>query len=1753
MSAPTAERQAPAPVRRRPGRGAARQAAVELLDSPGQSLDPCVRADVEQLLPGAGVDRLGLVRIHTDDTAADAAEAVGAAAFVLGRHVYFARGRYSPATPAGQRLLLHELTHVLQQETGDRADPAVAVCRETEADLLASPVGEGRAAVPRQEPVTLPALHFRDAVPVPVRASVPVVDLLMRLVARTLRTDPDDRAGRVEAQLARLDTGLRTAIADRAASVLSPLESGRLEAVLERLHPAGATLSTPAAPSTGSTGDEAAPAEPAAGELADGDAADPRTPDADTATPDPTTAAPDTTPTVARAAPTAVEAPDRSTAQRGPADDRTAASGAAPGTGGAGPATQAPAGAATGDPATAVVSPDGGRPAPVPPIAGGPPPIPEPPAVAPDQGPEAPRITDPDAARAAVAAGGPPPPAQAAAPTPDEGERRAEADDSTVLDAATSGGPEAAPAGADAGPGESAADQGDAGGGAGPGTAAAESAATASAPAGPEAAPAGGSVDNGAGSGGAGRPASEAAAASPQAAAALPQPAAAEPGAQPEPEAAETAGPESVEPGAGGAPPSDATADAVTAPEPTHADPAPDRAAADETAEIEAEPGEADADQSGVEETGADGSVAEPAAEPGQAGCGPGAAASAPPAPEPDEAAAGCATSGGAPPEKAPAPPPEPDLASMPPDQAMATVAAARPTALAAALPRVGAAASSTVDTQRAANAAAPPELQRPSGAAAGLDVKAPPPAVPDSAPAAPGKVDRVASNAGPPPAPPVPAPVPDPAARSATAGVPQPRLPGDAKLSEADLAKVSDTVAAMPVRDPELDVTVDTATTVELTGQADPAQVAGQKAALDKQATRAAAQGAKDAAGPLGEADIRPHVPEQTLRAAPPAEGATCPGMPKRGAPAGGAEGRSDTAVDAIAAEQSGERIRAATGKAGSDFAACRTEHDERAATERTDARAGIDQQVLASGTEQVGLRADAVTDSIALRNDWTAEQRTAVTTADTTATAAVGTADKDVTRRRRAGEVTAVGHVQAGNKDITAARTDAEKKARAEREKAKKEESGGGLLGWIGSKISAFLDGIKAAISAAFDLARRAVRAAIDKAKKLATAAIELARKAVVAAIVLAGEVIVAVGDGLLAAFPETRRKFRKLVRDRVEKAVTAVNKAADALQAAVQKALDALASALDCALQYLEAGYLAVVDAVGAVVKGAIDAARAFIEQLAEWADIITDVAADPVGWLKKMGTAAYDGVRNCLWAALKRAVKEWFHSKVEEVVGVGRAIIDVLIRGCLSFADIARMVWEGIKAAIPGILIQLIVEKLVALIVPAGAALSLIIDGLRAAWGAASRILAAFRKFMAFLKAVKTGQAAGDFAALVAAAAVAVLDFLSNFLVGRLKGAATGVGAGLKAMAGRIGRGLAKAGRGVAGGVRRVAGAVGRGVGRTASALNPRRLAGAVARSSIRQAGSARRRGAEAWKKVKDWRERRRQRALERKREKQRRKEERRRKAPEETRRRIEELLARGVGRVRLAVELFRLKRKYGWRVLKAVPGSGPLEFDVDGAMSPGTKLTSGSYQVKIVQTRRTERLAVTPRGEKAAADFQKYEQAVRRGYLTKLTDKLLSPRAVEFVVGSKKRSTLDTVRVQQQRGLKKGRIGGSTQPLVPDAIAEVYDESPSRKGAQPTEVHAFEITLDADWTCVGKGKGLATHKEKQSFETIYTLATRYPNAKIVYFIICPRPPSDHAKQYLENQVLGPPPRGAGLGSRVTVRWHIVGTTGGGRES
>jgi hypothetical protein len=85
-----------------------------VLATPGQPLDPAARRAMEARF---GHD-FSKVRIHADPAGERSARDLQAKAYTAGDHIVFASGAYAPSTRAGQRLLAHELAHIVQQRSG---------------------------------------------------------------------------------------------------------------------------------------------------------------------------------------------------------------------------------------------------------------------------------------------------------------------------------------------------------------------------------------------------------------------------------------------------------------------------------------------------------------------------------------------------------------------------------------------------------------------------------------------------------------------------------------------------------------------------------------------------------------------------------------------------------------------------------------------------------------------------------------------------------------------------------------------------------------------------------------------------------------------------------------------------------------------------------------------------------------------------------------------------------------------------------------------------------------------------------------------------------------------------------------------------------------------------------------------------------------------------------------------------------------------------------------------------------------------------------------------------------------------------------------------------------------------------------------------------------------------------------------------------------------------------------------------------
>ena len=125
--------------------------------APGESLNaamhgsgrPLERSLSTQLGAQLHTD-LSDVRIHTGEHAAQAADAIQAQAFTVGKDIVFGAGQYQPASSSGKHLLAHELAHVAQPQGGAaKGISQQGDASEHEADRAADALMQGKTATPK--------------------------------------------------------------------------------------------------------------------------------------------------------------------------------------------------------------------------------------------------------------------------------------------------------------------------------------------------------------------------------------------------------------------------------------------------------------------------------------------------------------------------------------------------------------------------------------------------------------------------------------------------------------------------------------------------------------------------------------------------------------------------------------------------------------------------------------------------------------------------------------------------------------------------------------------------------------------------------------------------------------------------------------------------------------------------------------------------------------------------------------------------------------------------------------------------------------------------------------------------------------------------------------------------------------------------------------------------------------------------------------------------------------------------------------------------------------------------------------------------------------------------------------------------------------------------------------------------------------------------------------------------------------------
>jgi len=421
--------------------------------------------------------------------------------------------------------------------------------------------------------------------------------------------------------------------------------------------------------------------------------------------------------------------------------------------------------------------------------------------------------------------------------------------------------------------------------------------------------------------------------------------------------------------------------------------------------------------------------------------------------------------------------------------------------------------------------------------------------------------------------------------------------------------------LSSLPTTDPGVSTSAGPRPHTDLNGEADPAQNEAIANSGQEQVIRQRVQADAATAAKFGDEQIAPTVPPGKLRAR----------ASKETAPRGSGGGSKNVPAipDDMRAQLDAARGPSVRAEVTQRLAKQRRNQAEfETASEKTrqDGRRRIAAENEHARTEQMGLKAQARADVNAERERWRSENHK------------VAQNYSDGTHAKRAETEKQIDEkVKATDKAVDGKLSDAEAKADQERAKAEQqaaqkkadvENKPRGFWDTLKGAVSGFFNELKGAITHLFEEMRQAVKRIIDEAKALVHEWIQAARRFVVGLIRTFGEFVKAAVSIALAAFPGLAKKACDWIDHRVDDAVKAVNRVADALEKAIDKILDFVGAALDAALGLLQSAFLAILDTLETLANAVL----AVMEWLAKLAEFLKKFGAFLKGLAELVKTGA-----------------------------------------------------------------------------------------------------------------------------------------------------------------------------------------------------------------------------------------------------------------------------------------------------------------------------------------------------------------------------------------------------------------------------------------------------------------------------------------------------------------------------------------------
>ncbi|MFI8829892.1 DUF4157 domain-containing protein [Streptomyces afghaniensis] len=594
---------------------------------------------------------------------------------------------------------------------------------------------------------------------------------------------------------------------------------------------------------------------------------------------------------------------------------------------------------------------------------------------------------------------------------------------------------------------------------------------------------------------------------------------------------------------------------------------------------------------------------------------------------------------------------------------------------------------------------------------------------------------------------------------------------------------------AGLPTKDEALkQAQAGNAPGVEMQGAAE--QTAGEQgAAVDSKGQETVATGKDDAARPMGENQVYPNAPKEQLKGKVPGQ----QGGGKGGVP--GAEGAGTGAVPAEAASEVAEHDRGpefqrafSQGQKGMSEGRQAKDRDFRDSQHKHKQK--VDSEVGKNTDAQTSERGKALDEVTSQRADWRTEQDAELKKLGTKKTEKHEKVRKDVKEREKKTDDDVEQEKKDSDTKIQEKATTAESDAKNKTDTAAK-ESGNWVtkaFEWLKEKVIE----IKNAIVRIIRAARDAVVNFIKNFKENAERWINEARRFIVDTVKNLINDLIEFAKAMVRAVIELANRIRKFITDLIAAAIAFVTKLAAQLKQIISDLLDAIAKLLSDILNILKKMLMDVIKAVVDAVKTVLDYASKLLAGLGEFMMIAVDFLSDPGGWLSGAKNSAVDGAKNHLFREVQAAVKSWFQSKIEEIIGIPKAILDKLIKGGYTLEKIVKETWDAIVPQLPFIIGEIVITKVIAKLIPGAGWVTAVIDAIRTAIGALGEILRAIGAVLDWLKAVRQGGAGVLFAKAVAAGIVALLELAYEALLSGIGKYVAKVGRRLKGVAAKLGK-------------------------------------------------------------------------------------------------------------------------------------------------------------------------------------------------------------------------------------------------------------------------------------------------------------------------------------------------------------------------